>query len=52
MARCSMTGVRREPSSATYCALRRPGMEKSTCTVPSCQTRPMQSCNENSILGP
>ena len=34
MARCNMTGTRREPSSATYSASSRCGIMKSTCSVP------------------
>ena len=52
IARCSITGVRRLLSSATYSAPSRPGMKKSTCIVPHCQTRPMASFSEYSILGP
>ena len=52
IARCSITGVWRALSSPTYSAPRRPGMLKSTCMVPHCQTRPMPSFSEYSIFGP
>ncbi len=49
---CSITGVRRVLSSATYSAPRRPGNAKSSCKVPHCQMRPSESFSENSIFGP
>ena len=52
IARCSMTGRLREPSSATYSAPSRSGSTKSTCSVPHCQSRPMASRSTNSSLGP
>ena len=42
IARCSITGILRVLSSATYSAPKRPGIEKSTCIVPHCQERPMR----------
>jgi hypothetical protein len=38
-----MTGVFRVLSSATYSAPSRSGIEKSTCIVPHCQDRPIES---------
>ncbi len=52
IARCSMTGRLRELSSATYSASSRSGIMKSTCMVPSCQGRPMESLRWYSIFGP
>ena len=43
IARCSITGIFRVLSSATYSAPRRSGIEKSTCIVPSCHSRPIAS---------
>ena len=52
IARCSMTGTLRVLSSATYSAPRRPGIEKSTCMVPTCHGRPRLSFRWYSIFGP
>ena len=52
IARCSITGVCLLPSSPMYVAPRRPGMLRSTCNVPHCQSRPIASRSTNSIFGP
>ena len=52
MARCSITGVRRSPDSATYSAPSRSAISKSTCIVPHCHSRPIASFSVYSIFGP
>src|SRR6185437_581273 len=45
-------GTWRWESSPTYSAPSRPGIEKSTCMVPSCQSRPIASRRWYSFYGP
>jgi threonyl-tRNA synthetase len=52
IARCNITGVCLDPSSAINCASKRSGMEKSTCKVPHCHSLSKQSLSTNSIFGP
>jgi hypothetical protein len=51
MARCSITGCCFCECSSTYSASRRSGIMKSTCMVPTCQARPIESFRWYSILG-
>ena len=52
IARCSITGWRLLSVSSTYSAPRRSGIMKSTCMVPTCQARPIESFRWYSIFGP